>query len=129
MIKMVDQYQDDSDMLAVELTLLKLERQHLKIHLHAATKEKTNDDLFTLLSDRGVETTMLRIPCIVGTCNNVSIQEVAAPMRLDEVASEAEAASEFTAGLCLTCYEQEERENAEEEVARAREERKEEGAL
>ena len=109
----------------LKTNILKLERATLLRHYENASRPMTIDNMLVDLSDRGVESNMIIVPCLNEECTCTKIEEVEAPMRLDEIATQAEYASEFTDGLCLGCYEQEQMEQAEEEVARAREEARE----
>jgi len=94
-------------------------------HYAQAVKTRTIEDMLVELSDRGVETTRLQIPCAGEGCKEVCVEEVTAPMRLDEVASEAEYVCGFKDGLCENCQRQEQRENAEEDAGRAQHEARE----
>jgi hypothetical protein len=111
---------------STRLKVTRIERDTLRRHYAAAMRPRTINSLLVELSDRGVETTRLQIPCIGEGCKEVAIEEVTAPMRLDVVASEAEYACEFTDGLCPSCHRQARHEEAEENEARDRHEAREE---
>jgi hypothetical protein len=121
-LKQNDPFYTYQDSLALNLSLLRLERSTLKAHYFQAIKPKSINSLICELSDLGVETTRLQIPCINSDCDEVAIEEVDAPARLDEVQSEAESACEFVDGLCPACKRQDDMEAAEEDIARARQE-------
>jgi hypothetical protein len=109
----------------VRVHILQEERAALLRHYAAASTPRTVDSLLVELSDRGVETTMLRIPCITPKCDEVAIEEAEAPLRLDEVSVIAEESSGFVEGRCDGCHRQEMQENKEEDIARERHEARE----
>jgi hypothetical protein len=111
---------------AVRTHILQQERATILRHYAAAVKPKTAIELISELSDLGVETQSIRIPCAKSDCDQVSIESLGHYLQIAEIAAEAEYACDFTDGLCPVCYEQEQRENAEEEIARNRHEAREE---
>lgn len=113
----VDPFYTDSDIVALELRIAKLERSIIHVNYTQAIKPKDAQQLLCELSDLGVETTSLRIPCIGDNCDEVAIEDVGNFQRMDEVQSEAEVACEFTEGRCAGCHDKEQQENAEEEMA------------
>ena len=114
---------DDDNELKTSIGNLKCET--ILRHYAIASRPMTIDNMFADLSDRGVETNMLIVPCLNGSCSTTKIEQLDAPLRLDEVAAQAEYACDFTDGLCDECHRQEEKENAEEEIARNRHEARE----
>ena len=125
-IRLVDADFGPGDNSELKTDILKLERETLKRHYAVAVRPKTIDNLLIDLSDRGVETTMLSIPCLGEDCKTVKLEALDAPMRLDEVAAQAEFMSGFTDGLCEECHTQGQQEDALEEEARNRHEAREE---
>lgn len=113
---------DDSEL---KTNILKLERETLLRHYASAVKPKTIDNLLIDLSDRGLETNMIIVPCLGEDCKMTKIEEIEAPLRLDEMATKAEYASDFTDGLCEECHTQGQQEDALEEEARNRHEARE----
>ena len=118
--------QNEDDLITLQIRLLKLENEYLKGHLISATKETSTTDMLIELSDRGLETTMLSIPCANPNCDEVCIEALDAPLRLDELQSQAESACEFTDGFCPTCYEQDQQAEAQEQIARMQDESRDE---
>ena len=115
-----------NDLPHITINLITEERDTLRRHYSQAVKPRSIDSMLVELSDRGVETNRLQIPCAREGCKETEVEEVTAPMRLDEVASEAEYVCGFKDGLCQSCYAQEQREQAEEDAGRARHEAREE---
>ena len=111
---------------AIRIHILQEERATILRHYAAAVKPQTAIELISEISDLGVETQSIRIPCACSDCDNVAIESLDHYKPIAEVASEAEYACEFTDGLCPVCYEQEQRENAEEDAGRAQHEAREE---
>ncbi len=109
----------------VRAHILQLERAELLRHYAAASEPRTVDSMLVELSDRGLETTRLQIPCIGGECEEVCVEETEAPMRLDEVSVLAEEASGFVDGLCGDCHDLNRRENAQADFAREQHESRE----
>lgn len=115
-------YLDDlngEDIDAIELDLAKLELRELTRLYAIATRERTASELICDLSDMGVEAQSIRIPCAGENCGEVSIEELDHYLPIADLASQADYACEFEDGLCVDCYQTKEREDAEEEIARA----------
>lgn len=110
---------------SVALHILTHERAIILRHYAHAMKDKTALQLMEELSDMGVTTKSIEFICQGDGCEETAVEEVDAPLRVDDVASQAEYACEFTDGLCQSCDMQKQQEDAMEEVSRARHEARE----
>ena len=107
------------------VSLLRLERATILRHYAAAVKPKTASELILELSDHGVEAKSIEFPCANIECNNTAIEDRDYFLSLADIANEAEAACDFTDGLCQACDMQKQQEDAMEEVSRAQHEARE----
>lgn len=121
-----DPFFTESDAVSQNLSILTLEKHMLLIHYAQAVKPADTDDLISELSDRGVTVKSITIPCAGDNCDEVAIEDLDDWRPIAEVAAEAEYSCEFESGLCITCHEQELREQAGEDAARAQHEAREE---
>ena len=109
---------DDID--AIELDMARTERRELTRLYAIATSERTASDLICELSDLGVESQSIRIPCAGENCDEVSIEELDHYLPIADLAAAADYACEFEDGLCDQCHRDEEHRDAELERARLR---------
>jgi len=114
---------DDDNELKTSIGNLKCET--LLRHYAIASRPMTIDNMFADLSDRGVESNMIIVPCLGEDCRMTKIEHLDAPVRLDEIATAAEYVCDFTDGLCEECHTQGQQEDALEEEARNRREARE----